>query len=564
MSAITKPVILDETGRRIAAALENLARGGDPVAIDNTFAAMLTGENTTQIFRQWWDLSNDGTSTRYERLERWFNILAKVWSGKKYTLRYYNAAASSSSVMTPMDDLADKSAAQLCTKDTVPVADWADEDPMTWYTRFNGLSLADGTMNILAVEGVDAEFDKTGNTAPVYAVSLALWKREWSNGDYEYKSWATVNPGGYTPYSGDIDTENNKRVMTWRPAFPGGYDNQGRIGSGVGQKPFNRRSAVQANASAKTIDAYEGLWNDADAMWALDMWQLRHFNLENSDICNGCQSYNFTYTAAVSEIGVNRVIITTAEAANLLEGSNIMIGTNASTDRNQESSYSIADNATILSIEEVTIDETTYAAINVDTDSTFDTTAGTTQIMTAPWNSGVTEDIPDHKDGALYHLTNGKSPMRVQGVEMMSGAYDIGLDPLYNVTNFADGHGDYEVFECRNSENLAGSITSNYQSTGIVVTGVAQGWNWIKSYVKTKLAVMFPNFFGGSSTTYYKSGFLGARAAGVRCPWRSGNLADGSYYGLACEAGHRAPSDSAWYGRGRLGGSGKKRGEWTA
>lgn len=551
---------------RVAAALENLARGGDPVAIDNTFAAMLTGDNTTQIFRQWWDLSNDGVSTRYERLERWFTMLAKVWSGKKYTLRYYNASASSSSVMTPLDDLADKSAAQLCTKDTVPVADWADEDPMTWYTRFNGLSLADGTMNILAVEGVDAEFDKTGNTAPVYAVSLALWKREWSNGDYEYKSWATVNHGGYAPYAGDVDPENNKRAMTWHPALPGGFDNQGRIGSGVGQKPYNRKSGNQSIASARTIDAYEGLWNDSDQIWVLDMWQLRHFNIENSDICNGCQSYNFTYTAAVSETGVNRVIVTTAQAANILVGSNIMIGTNASADRNVASSFSIADNATVLSIEEITIDGTTYAAVNVDTDSTFDTTAGTTQIMSAPWNSGVTEAIPDHKDGALYHLTDGKSPMRVQGVEMMSGAYDIGLDPLYNITNFDSTAktGDYEVFECRDSEHLAGSITSNYQATGITYIGVAQGWNWVKAFMKTKLAVLFPSLFGGSSSTYYKSGFLGTYSAGVRCPWRSGALAGNSYCGLACEPGNSSPSDVYWYGRGRLGGSGKKRGEWTA
>lgn len=168
-------------GEQMSRLIDGVARfaaGMGTGNLDATFCAMLNGENTTEVFQNWWPLSNNGSDTRYQRLCRFGRMLATAWEGKTYTLRWSKDTVSSSPAMTPLDDLADKSAAQLCTQSTTPVADWADEDPMTWYVRANALSLADGTMNVLAVEGVDAEFDVYGNTAPVYTFCLALWYRE--------------------------------------------------------------------------------------------------------------------------------------------------------------------------------------------------------------------------------------------------------------------------------------------------------------------------------------------------------------------------------------------------
>lgn len=43
----------------------------------------------------------------------------------------YDPSVSGITKMTPMDDLADKAAAQLCTENTEAIEDWADEDPMS-------------------------------------------------------------------------------------------------------------------------------------------------------------------------------------------------------------------------------------------------------------------------------------------------------------------------------------------------------------------------------------------------------------------------------------------------
>ncbi|MBO6268218.1 MAG: hypothetical protein J6N19_03630, partial [Clostridium sp.] len=324
-------------------AVTRFGAGQSQEALDGTYGTILDGTNTTKVFENWWPLSANGGDTRYERLSRFARMLAAAWSDKVYTLQYPHYESSGSSIMTPLDDLEGKTAAQLCTEETTPVADWADEDPMTWYVRANALSLADGTMNVLAVEGVDPNFDIYGNTAPVYTFCIALWHREWTADGYEYKSWCTSQRGGYTPYAGDVDPTNKKRDLTWHPTFPGGYDSQGRLGSGLGQKPYNRKAATAGITAARLVTAYEGLWNDSDSIWVLDMWQLRHWNLDNTGICPGCASYNYQYNAAISETGATRVILTKANGEYYQVGSNVQLGNSTSTDRNTAATYGLAD-----------------------------------------------------------------------------------------------------------------------------------------------------------------------------------------------------------------------------
>jgi hypothetical protein len=556
-----------ERQNELLAAIASGTAGAD--FTDEMFVNLLDGSNTTTVFWSWWPLSAVGGGTKYERLCRWAHIMARAWKDKTYTLRSINAATSGGvHTMTPLDDLAGKTGAQLCTESTAAVEDWADNDPMTWYIRANALSLADGTMNVLFVEGEDG-FDITGEVAPVYAFSLALWIREWSDGAYDYISYRTQEGQQYYPDAADVAPDNTKRLITWHSCFPGSLNSKGGLTSGAGGKPYNFASAQTGITTARKTSAHEGLWNDCDTRWALRMWQLRHFDLENSGICEGCLNYNYQYKVAQAESGVTRVLLTTAQAANLLVGSTVSVGDlgeDTNLDRSNAKIRNLAEAVQIGSIDTVSIGDVQYAAVNLVLDAPIDVTA-TTYISTWPYISGHTECLPGHKDGCGYSLTAGKTPIRVMGVELLDGAYSIGLDPLYNVTAGSDAtHWNYEVFECRDSEKLAGSITSNYTSTGIVLNDVAQGWgvNWVKEFFRTKLGILFPKLFNGSSTTYYKSAFYGTGSAGTRCPWRFGGLSDGAVGGLAYGSGSHWPGVAGWDGRPRLSGAGKKRGEWAA
>lgn len=531
---------------------------------ETLFSELIDGSNTTKIFWKWYrSATAQGETDKYAILCRFADAAALAWNEKTYTLRSYAAAVSGLTTAMPMDDLADKPAAQLCTEKTTPVEDWADEDPMTWYIRANANSLEDGTMEITFFEGEDG-FDIHGESAPVYTFSLALWLKEWNDDQYNYISFRTTRGSGFYPDAADVGLDNKKRSLTWHPTFPGTLDSNGALTSGAGGKAYIFASGNQGNQKAKAKNPYEGLWNDCDTRWALRMWQLRHFDLENSGIAEGCTNYNYQYMAAAPEENVKRVLLTASQAANFLIGSTVSVGemgTNTSKDRYNAWMRNLAHLVHVISIEKVTVGGEEYTAVNLDAETAFTTTA-TTCISTMPWDSGITEQLPGHKDGCTYSLTAGKTPLRVAGVELLDGTYTVGLDPLYKTTANSDGGYDYEIYECRDSQKLSGSITADYVDTGITYTGMPSGWNYVKEFVRTKLGVLFPKTIKGSSTTYYKSAFYGSYSAGVRCPWRFASLHNGGYAGLAAENGDAAPGSVSWHSRPRLCGSGKKRGEW--
>ena len=555
--------------KNAAEASANSAAGSAEKALeflDTTFQQLLDGTNTTATFQSWWPLSDNGVDSKYRRLERFGTMLAKKWADKTYTLRGYAAEVSSDPAMTPLDDLAGRAPAALATDTDDGGEDWAEEDPMTWYIRANALSLDNGHMNITAIEGEDG-FDITGETAPVYRFSIALYKKWTEDGSYETKSYKTVPAPGYAPYERDISPDGTKRVLTWAPCFGGGLTKDGKLTSGAGKKPYIEASAVTGLAAARKWNGgNDGLWNDGDSEWLLDTWQLRHFDKENSNKLEGCLSYDVQKVAALAETGVKRVLLASGTAVAFVVGSTVSVGDPADkTAYGRENGYmrNLAHLVQIASISSVTIDGTVYDAVNLDMDSTMDTTA-TTRITSMPWHSGSTEKLPGHRDGSIGSLINGKTPARISGVEVLNGAYIIGIEPLYNVTANENGGFDYSIHVCRDSKNLSSSITGNYTDSGIKLTGIAAGWQWPKGFIVNKLGILIPRLFGGNSSGWVKSAFFGADSAGVRVPWRWGCLYFGGNGGLACENAYFSPGSAYWYGSPRLSGSGKKRGELSA
>lgn len=565
------------------AVTDELNKKANKTDIDKYFAALLNDTNTTETFKAWYNATNDGEVTRYALLERFFRMLA-LNNDQTHTVRFYSSAVSSDSKGTPLDWLADKKAQVLATDAGVVEnanswldadgvtrndgEDWATENRITWYVRANALSLDDGTMDVLAIEGVDDTFDITGNLAPVYSFQLSPWYKETDDGEYLIKSWRANYAEGYAPFNNNVDFDGNPRALTWHASFGGVMTNDGtKLTSGAHRRPKNYTSASMGLTYARNWNAYEAVGADANAKWLLNEWQHRHFNKENSKIAEGCLNYNYQYRVALTEENALRVLLTTAQAANFVVGSSVLVGDNSSTsapDRDEAAVYNLSGHSVkITKIETVEIEGASYAALTLDLDSAITTTA-TTWVSTSPWDTGSTEGIyGTHLDGSIGNLTNGKYPLRFAGCEVLIGAYFIGLDVLYNVTvSDENGKFNYQVYECKDSEKIASSITANYVDTNISYEKLPQGWNYVKEFVSTDKPVLFPSTFGGSTSGWYKSAFDGAYSAGVRCPWRFGSLSNGGRGGLACEGGYSAPSISHWYGMPWLTGSEKKRGEW--
>ena len=553
-------IATEETQQRIADLLQAIAQGSaGPEYTDATFKTMLDDTNTTKIFSAWWPLSAASNDSKYKRLLRFFTMLQ---TDKTYTVKFPSPAVSTNPAGTPADDLAGKSAAALATDTTTP-EDWAAEDRMTWYIRANAVSLADGTMDVLAVEGED-EFDVTGALAPVYTFAPALLRRVTDDGSYLAKSWRTTPADGFTPYAENVDPNGKRRAMTWHATFPGGLNKKGALTSGAGLPAANLTSAATGLTLARKQTAYDSVWGDCDSLYMLDMWQLRHFNLENGRILEGCTNYNLQYKVAAAETGVKRVLLTAAQAANFIVGSTVSVGdkgSNSNADRGNAYMRNIADKVKVVSIETVTVDSTSYSAVNLDVADTFDV-PDTAYISTMPWHSGATETLPGHSDGAPGSLTDGKRPCRWAGVEMLNGAYTIGLDPLWNVTT-VDGGVTYTAMACRDSENEGSSVTSNHVKVAEKTFTQVNAWNYELSMQNDSTESLLPDKTGGGETVGMKSAFYVNGSAGVRCPWRCGNLYHGGTAGAACAYGNNSPAGSDWNGVPRLKGSGKKRGEWA-
>lgn len=545
------------------------AKASTPAStLDGMYMAMLDGTNTWKIFKLWWPFAVTQSENKYSCLERFAAMLDTAWGDKTYTVRNIHESVSGDASGTPLDDLADgRSAAPLVTDASTGVADWAENDPMTWYVRANAKSLADGTMEVLAVE-TEAAFDVTGETAPVYCFSPALAVKEWDDGSYLYTSWHMRAGGDYVPMAGDVAPDGTHRLLTWHPAFYGGKSSTGGMTSGAGLLPVLWTSANAALPLARKLTAYDGLWCDCDTQFALMAWRLRHWTLSNSGQLEGCTYYNYQYTLAAAETGVKRVLLTKAQGTNLLVGSCVCLGergSNTSNDRGQAYNHDVFNIAKILSVETVTVNDTEYAAVNLDLASTIDTTT-TMLVSTMPWPNGTTEALPGHSDGCIGNLTNGKYPYRIAGMEMQIGGYCEELDPLWQASLVDDDHWHYDVYSCRDSEKLAGSITANYQKVGEFDLPNANRWKWnyIRALNKMVAEAQIPTKFGGSSSTYVKAAFTSPGGAGVYVPWRFGRLGNGGNCGLPCASGDTGPSNSNWNGVPRLAGSGKKRGEWPA
>lgn len=319
--------------------------------------------------------------------------------------------------------------------------------------------------------------------------------------------------------------------------------------------------------SSKNGSQYSG-GTTADDGWMKLMNFVKYANITADGIRQGCCNYNYQYPAAVSEAGVTRVLLTNAQASNLVVGSSVIIGSyNGSLDRSSASVYSITGpgGAVITRIERVVVNETQYSAVYIDVSNVFDTIAngasktGTTYISTWFWRSGSCDAVRG-SDGSLGDNISGNYPAKLQGIEYSVGGYEVYADVVQKMVNDA-----YTPWIVRRSKQQASSITANYIDAGIDYKQPASdGWTYPKK-MEYKNGVFYPCESGGSSSTYLRDGFYANKAgtAGTREWLAFGRLTVGSASGgLSCLNGPYALSFGWWGSLARLSPNGN-RGEFS-
>ena len=514
-------------------------------------AAATSKAEVDALFAEWWKIQyNPDLYTKSEMLERWFgNVLVDTRVHGATTPRYSKSTSM-------IGELTDDSAGLTCTPSTESTAgsDPFAHLPQFWCLEVAAEKKADGSHEIFYVEHIDDTAKVRSGEHLCWVIQKNTYKREWQDKDYKYLKTRCTPAPGYKRWKEGTDRTGTVHEYMAHPKYYAGIDADGGITCGTGLKPVNRTSHQTGvtrwrGRGAQYSGASGSLIKFLDAMM-----RLKYGRKGNSGKIEGCTNYNYQYTVAVSETGVERVILTKEQAANLFVGSAVMLGVQNGTDRNTASNYSIFDAKLITAIETVNIGGADYSAVYVDNGGkTFDTTAGSTYLSTSPYYSGWNDNVLG-RDGSRYSPTSGKEPGMIQGVEFMNGSYLIVSDELWQWSQDANENYCFDCYKCYDQSKVGSAINDNYEKVNVptlVFPKDTAAWTW--KYITDNAInddVLWPEATNASgSGVGVGAGFSYAPAAsGVRAAWCFGYLDYGGGAGVPCRNSSAGVSDAVWGG----------------
>ena len=577
MTLINHPAS-DETLGRVASALETantltaaqLAGTSGAAIYDAFYAAGVTPENIDDMFVSWWHGADDGQYTKTQLLARWFNLLN---SDKTFGTKFYNFGTSQTTQGELCDDSAEIGVTTPSTN-TVKGKDPLHQQFAFWTVEVEYEIDANGEIEIKSVAKVDSSFNRGGTNGMVGVAQKTGWLSITNDSVNWWVRYRTAQAPGYVPIAEGVSPVDNKpRAFVVHAKYMGGKGTDGKPTSASGLAPLNYSWSHNSQIAEwrKRGANYAGI-SICDIFFRILMFWLKYAKKGNSGTMEGCTSYNLQYKCAVAETGVTRVLLTEAQAKNLLVGSSVIVGdvgSGTSTDRYVASMYKCAKNVRILSIVSTVVEETTYYAVNLETDTAFDTTTDT-YISTMPWWSGSCDDVLG-VDGSPTSCTNGKEPFIIQGLESQIGAYAVVADIIDTITVSEDSTTmTINPATVRLAKNIAQSKSANYVDTNKPLT-IPKPANWAwhfigdLAYDKAHPEFTLPSIIdnGANSGNGFKSAVYVPTSGGVS-EWLSwSTLNDYSNCGLACAALSGGLGAANWNIAAGAPGSGANRGEWA-
>lgn len=557
----------DGTGYKLSDISSNDELNNKIDALYNILANKCTTKaELDQLFVDWWHGQwVEGESSYNSMLARWFgNVLH---DDRIHGVKLPLFATSQS----PTGELTDDSVGLVCEPSTEAEAKRDDFAHLAqfWCVEVAAEKNTDGTHTIYACEFIDP-LDVVRAGGPddgrhlVWVLQKNTYTREWDEDGYRYFKMQCDPAEGWETWPQGTDRQNHVYPYMANPKYGAGLEDDGTIGCRTGLPPVNYSSHNDNVALwRKRGSQYAGASGNL-LKWQLAMIWLKYGVKGNSGTIEGHSSQNLQYAAAVSESGVQRILLTTAQAANFRVGYNVIVGTpnneaeSGQTDRNQASMYSIRKNKRVTKIETVQIEEESYGAVYIeDGDNTFDTTAGTTYISNMPYWSGWTDTVQGN-DGSRYNNTNGHDTGLIQKTEFMAGAYLILADELWQWGTDDDGNFTFDCYTCHDQTKVTtnGSISGDYtKQEDLTLTfpqGTPDAWWYIEdTAIAADRGVLWPAKVSteAGSGTGVKDGFaVYPRTSGVRAGWCCDTLYGWGGAGLAARSSNFGAPTRHWYG----------------
>ena len=566
MSEITKPIMLDETGKQIVEALTQADMTKKRIAEINAAADAAktaietkTNEQSNRIpevnaidTRLTEYIKGAPTSTLEKSIEAYY---AMRRTGRIYGVRVPKFASNPTTVCTLLESAVDMTYAP--STDTVKGQDdFIDTVPMFDWVHVNYIRDNDGAPRPIAIEGMSNY--KTTGAVDVGAMQMSFFWKAVDNGDsFDYYVSDTQHDG-FVPWSECVKADGT--VLPWciGSAYLSGTASDGLLRSqpGLTIALYQSYNNMVANYQKKGV-GYWGAGAERSSFGIL-MQFVKTANKSSQATWAGCTNYNLQYTASIERTSNGKFFpVTKAQAANLVIGSAVYVGYGGNNngavdvDRGVATMRAYADLARITKIEEL---DDANSAVYLDVEDGFPTAKVTltdslqspVYLSTMPWWAGTTDKVIDKYDGSWLSNTNGKMPYRIQGREYNVGCYEVASDTALDCHNL-DGHDVLVAPRGVKHSTADATIRSTYTKVGMMpgVT-VANDQQVGDITLDAATGAWYISAYGGSATQGMGDRTYGiGNQSGTREYLQRGALRDGSFAGVSYLA--------CWNGLGRAG-----------
>lgn len=494
-----------------------------------------------------WRLSGGSNGSDYKALTKlvseWYKLtrqLVKDWDG---WTRFAHPDKLSISTGTKMGSNANL----VCEPSTETVAgrdDYAG-NPLFAITYCNW-KMVNNEPIITAIKDVSPDFsfyDKDKYVGVLQMSAYVHWTELEESGDHYDRGYcSTLKPYSHIePLPESVAPDGTMREWVLHGACSASLNDDGTYSECYGKEPcWTDMGHNKMNIVAKKLGNGISFSCTCDWSFLKTMTMIKYGSLTLDDIMVGCFNYYFADSAQVAESGVNRVLLSKdVPLTKYVVGSYIRIDNWDGTldDWNARNKKTVAitgkHGVKITDIQKVTVEGTDYTAVYVDGEpfNTSVANGAVTRIYTWNWHSGALANILGN-DGSI-DLTNGKYPIKLQGIELAWAQFEIFTDTILNIT--LDNTGDfwYQPYVCKSVDKRSAAVTSDYVACNVKLQGT-ENWKYIK-YEKYSNGYYFPSIADGSSSTFYRDGIYTNKAVGIREVAGFGTFTNGrDLGGLSC------------------------------
>lgn len=489
-------------------------------------------------------------------------------TGKRYGVHFDAYSVSPASTGTRLYDAVGKVATP--STDSVRGINDFEGESVFYGLEVNGHVDTDGEFVVEYIKGIDNEFSREDEDKDVYILFLTQWIEMEVTANGENIILSDENHPGSFPEAAAIRPDGTVRPFVPIAKYMAWDDDSG-IPHSMSGKTANHNQSHNGMITRFRKKGTQYCGTTAQDKAHLDNLFLVAFATRHTQsIMTGCTSYYYQYKASVQEADVERIIITKAQAANLVVGSSVSIG-NATTlsgdspniDRSNSGMHAKANRVVITAIEDY---DESNSAVYVDNGGTKFSTASTmingsvespTYISTMPWKTGACDNVLG-SCGSPVSNTNSKYPYILFGVEMFLGFWEIISNVILKITSHV-----MVPYICYDCTKLATSVTEDYKAVGYSVVNTQATYKYISKlgYDPDNPCVRHAVEVNATSSTGYGDGHYTENldeASDATREWLSGgSLYGGATAGRFCASLGHALSAAAWYCAARLSASGR-------